>query len=158
MPLKYMHDQLEERVSENLARLIGIFHIMRNRGCGDGVKPPALDPQYYIMGFLLEEELPISEIGRRLQRSKPNMTAIIGKLLHEGKVRRISDRKDRRVTRISITRKGRLAMRERKKAVKAAIRRNLAPLSRRDKERLCSSLEVVNEMAQRLGSDKHGRS
>jgi DNA-binding MarR family transcriptional regulator len=128
--------------------LIRIYHIMRNRS-GKGAKPPPMDPQYPILGFLMREDLPISEIGERLQRSKPNMTAIIGKLLTEGKIRKKQDSRDRRITLISITSKGRHAMERRTKEVMECIKANMMPLARSDQERLAAALETINEIAKK---------
>jgi DNA-binding MarR family transcriptional regulator len=145
--------QLEERIAGNLVDLMQIFRIMRTRAGSEGIKP--MDPQYTVMGILLHEDLPISEIGSRLCRSKPNMTALIGKLLREGKVKRVPDRKDRRITRIAITRKGEQAMEKRKAIVKECIKKNLSGIRKRDLERFCSSLETVNEIALKVARDRH---
>jgi DNA-binding MarR family transcriptional regulator len=142
------HDRLEERISKSLVGLIRIYYIMRNRS-GKGAKSPPFDPQYYILGFLMKDGLPISEIGRRLQRSKPNMTALINRLIKEGKVRKSQDARDKRISRITITNKGREAMERRTKEVMGCIKQNLAPLERKDLERLCESLETVNEIARK---------
>jgi len=147
--------RLEERIAKNLVDLIQIFRIMRTRAGSEGIKP--MDPQYTVMGILLHEDLPISEIGSRLCRSKPNMTALIGKLLREGKVKRVPDREDRRITRIAITRKGELAMEERTGIVKECIKKNLSGLPRQDLERFCSSLESVNEIVLKVSRDRMGR-
>jgi DNA-binding MarR family transcriptional regulator len=149
-----MTSHLEERIARNLTKLIQVFRLMRDRhGYGAG-KPLPLDPQFCALGFLLHDELPISEIGRRLQRSKPSMTAIIGKLLRQGKVRRVPDRKDRRVTLIAITDKGRAAMEERAEAIRGRMKENLAVLSDAEKRRLCRSLETVNEIAGKVSATK----
>jgi DNA-binding MarR family transcriptional regulator len=153
-----MTAQIEERIARNMVDLIRVFHIMRNRGRDEGVKPPPMDPQYYILRFLLHEDLPISEIGRRLQRSKPNMSAIIGKMLRDGTVRKARDMRDLRVARIVITARGRRALEKRMGHVKSCIKSNLARLGKADKERLNSSLEIVNTIAQKVSKDADGRS
>jgi DNA-binding MarR family transcriptional regulator len=145
--------QLEERIAGNLVDLMQIFRIMRTRAGSEGIKP--MDPQYTVMGILLHEDLPISEIGSRLCRSKPNMTALIGKLLREGKVKKVPDRKDRRITRIAITKKGEQTMEKRKAIVKGCIKKNLSGLPRKELERFCSSLETVNEIALKVARDRH---
>ena len=63
--------------------------------------------QYQILGLLEHYKyLPISEIGRKLILSRPNMTAHLDKLVSEGLVKRIPDENDRRVINIGITQEG----------------------------------------------------
>ncbi|SQC01138.1 MarR family winged helix-turn-helix transcriptional regulator [Clostridium tetanomorphum] len=63
--------------------------------------------QSMVLGVLYEEEsLPISEIGKKLEISKPQMTVIIDKLIKQDLVERIPDKKDRRVININLTTKG----------------------------------------------------
>lgn len=50
--------------------------------------------QSMVLGVLYEEEsLPISEIGKKLEISKPQMTVIIDKLIKQDLVERIPDKK-----------------------------------------------------------------
>ena len=143
-----MKPPLDERIARNLTDLIQIFRIERDRGhC---IKPHPMDPHYCVLGFLLHGDLSISEIGMKLQRSKPNMSAIISRLLREGKIRKVADHADRRVMRISITGKGRLTIAQRMRNIRKHIKDNLTVLDKRDKERLCASLEIVNEMARKV--------
>ncbi len=145
-----MNSHLEERIARNLTDLVQVFRLIRDsHGYGAG-KPIPLDPHYCTLGFLQHGELPISEIGLRLQRSKPNMTAIVGRLLREGKVRKAGDRKDRRVSLVAITRKGRKALEERAETARGRIKENLSALGEGDKRRLLASLETINGIARRL--------
>jgi DNA-binding MarR family transcriptional regulator len=138
------------KAADGLIDLVMVFYMMRNRHAAGGVKPPPYDPQYWILGFLMREDLPISEIGRRLMRSKPNMTALAGKLLREGKVRRVPDRKDRRVVRLSITRRGRMFLMMKKKMIRKSMIDNLSGLDGMELEELRSSLARVNRIIKRL--------
>ena len=139
-----------EKIAEDMVALIRIFHIMKNRAGGAGVKPPPMEPQYWILGFLVKEDLPISEIGRRLQRSKPNMTALVDKLMVEGKVKRLADKEDRRIVRISVTEKGKRFLEDRKRDVKESIKQNLSRLDDKELETLCDSLGKVNRIITKI--------
>ncbi len=132
------------RISENLVRLIRTVMVIHRRKSGD--KPLTHDPTYWVLGLLLYEELPISEIGRRLSRSKPNMTALIDKLMEEGMVSRIPDKQDRRVINIAITEKGRLLMKVKKREVMENVKASLVHLDKQEVDRLYSALEEVNSI------------
>ena len=148
-----MEDDSTERIAESLFSLIQIFHIMKDKGNASSVRPPPLDPAYPVLWFLSHERLPISELGRRLQRSKPNMTAIIDKLESEGKVRRGAGKTDRRIVMIEITPKGRRAIEKRKMIVKESIKSRISGLGPSEREVFCSSLENVNRIAMKLSRD-----
>lgn len=141
------------RIADSLVSLVRIFHIMRDYGERSGLKMLPLDPQYAALGLLNKEDLTMSELGRRLERSKPNMTAIINGMIKGGAVRRLPDKKDRRVVRISVTRKGVRLLEERKRAVRGSIAMNLSRLSDLDLETLCDSLENINSIAAKLERD-----
>jgi DNA-binding MarR family transcriptional regulator len=144
-----MASPLDERIARNLTDLIQIFRIERGRS--DAIKPHPMDPHYCALGLLLHGDMSISEIGMKLQRSKPNMSAIISRLLKEGRIRKVADEKDKRIMRISITGKGRMMMDQRMKRVREHIKDNLSVLDKEEKERLCSSLQIVNQMARKVG-------
>jgi DNA-binding MarR family transcriptional regulator len=142
-----------ERIASQLVELIGVFSIMRNREAARQGKSRPFDPHYMILCILMHESLPISEIGKRLHRSRPNMTAIIDRLIGEGKVVREHDKNDRRVVNIVITHKGRQYLEERRKIIRDNIKRNISILSRRDQEILCDSLENVTSIAGKMSGD-----
>ncbi|VVC02784.1 MarR family protein [Candidatus Bilamarchaeum dharawalense] len=142
-----------EKIENSLVYLIRVFQIMRDRACKFGVRSPLMDPSYVILSFLIKEELPISEIGKRLQRSKPNMTAIINRLIKEGTVQKLTDKNDRRITRVIITQKGREYIENRKRTVRKSVRENLETLSNEDLDILHKSLENVNRIASKINGD-----
>lgn len=149
-----MDTPMTERIAENLFSLIQIFHIMRDRNiAARGTKPVPMEPGYPALCFLMREDLSISELGRRLQRSKPNMTSIIDRLEREGKVRRIASESDRRVSMIRITQEGKKSIERRKTIVKECIKRNLSRLDRAEQDVFCRSLENVNAIAEKLSRD-----
>lgn len=141
-----------ERIAGQLVELIGVFNIMRNREAARRGESRPFDPHYMILCILMHESLPISEIGKRLHRSRPNMTALIGRLIEEGKVRREHDAKDRRIVRVAITRKGRQFVEERRRVVRSNIKRNISSLGQKDQEILCSSLENVTRITKRMSN------
>ena len=145
-----MDETRVERISRSMGSFIRVFQIMRNRSESSGIRPPPLDPQYVVLAILRDGPLPMSELSGRLGCSKPNVTALAGRLIDEGFARRRQDKMDRRVTRIEITGKGRMIMEERGKAARAAIRANLSKLGEKDLDQLCESLERVNMIIAKL--------
>ena len=132
-----------EKIANSLVYLIRIFRIMRDKACEYGVKPPLLEPNYWILTFLTREELSISEIGRRLQRSKPNMTAIINKLISEGRVERREDPKDRRIVEVALTAEGQKYIEECWQKGRESVRARLSTLSDEEKVTLYKALEDI---------------
>jgi DNA-binding MarR family transcriptional regulator len=115
-----------------------------------GKKPITRDPEFVVLSVLTMEKLPISEIGRRLHRSKPGMSALIGRLLREGKVRRIPSEEDHRVTMIAITDKGCEAIRAKRKELKDRIRIIFSSLSDEEIGRIDSCLAELNTIIARV--------
>jgi DNA-binding MarR family transcriptional regulator len=148
-----MNEGQVERISQNLGRFMRVIHIMKNRSEKAGMKPLPLDPQYVMLSFLKDGPLPMSDLSRRGGCSKPNVTALTGRLIDDGLAAKQQDRGDRRVIRIGITKRGMALLERRKKAARAAIRANLSGLSEKDLDELCVSLEKVNRIIAKLGSD-----
>ena len=135
-----------ERVAENISRLGTTMFALRQQG----KKPITRDPEFVILSVLTTENLPISEIGRRLHRSKPGMSALIDRLLREGKVRRIPSEEDHRVTRIAITEQGREALLGKRHELKERVMLVFSPLTNEDLDRIDSCLIELNSIISRL--------
>ena len=58
----------------------------------------------------------MTEIGEKLFISKPNVTTLIDKLIEKGLTERLSDKQDRRIIKIKVTKKG-LAFVEKNKKI-----------------------------------------
>lgn len=138
-----------ERVVENISVLGTTMFAIRQQG----KKPITRDPEYVILSVLTTEKLPISAIGRRLHRSKPGMSALIGRLLREGKVRRIPSEEDHRVTMIAITEKGRETIQAQRAELRERIRGILSPLSDEEVGRIDACLAELNAIIARLRID-----
>ena len=62
---------------------------------------------YYAMVYLKKHEsLSMTDLGKMLEISKPNVTALINKLIVKGFVIRTSDQQDRRIIMIRLSAKG----------------------------------------------------
>jgi MarR family 2-MHQ and catechol resistance regulon transcriptional repressor len=149
-----MRNEQLDAIGDNLQLFFPFFHRKLMKGGNPHVgKKPAIQ-QYPVLGMLLrDEELPMSEIGRHLYISKPNMTTLIDKLIEEGKVGRRPDKNDRRIINIAITKKGRDFMKAHKRLVKENIKRNLSCLSDKDLAILCASLETIKDILSKISED-----
>lgn len=105
-------------------------------------------PIYYQVIHMLEQEgdLPISVIGDRLFMSRPNMTWNIDKLVNDGMVKRVPDKKDRRVTLVSVTPEGKEFLKKSRKQVKKDIEMNLSPLSDKEFEELYNCMKTIKKV------------
>ncbi len=148
-----MDEARVERIAKNVWSFMRAVHIMKSRSEESGMKPLPMDPQYMLLGLLKQGAMPMTELGRHLGRSKPNMTAIVDGLIDGGLARRLHDKSDRRIVRIEMTEKGKTVMEERKKTARQAIRANLAELSESELEELCDSLEKVNRIIAKANRD-----
>jgi DNA-binding MarR family transcriptional regulator len=101
-------------------------------------------PEFRVMLFLmLRNAQPISKVGRWLGISKPNMTAVIDKLIASGYVERRSNTKDRRIIDVYITAKGRHHVETCKAEACEWVKKRLSTLSPEDIDSLYMSLETL---------------
>jgi DNA-binding MarR family transcriptional regulator len=148
-------DKKIEEIIENLTALVRLFHLVKNEEQESGIRPLPLDPQYWILLFLLKKDLTMSELGKKLYRSKPNMTAIVDKLIAENLITRLADANDRRVIRIAITDQGRNFIKSRKKEMKEALKSNLANLKEDELYSLGNHLQEMNQIILKIGERKN---
>jgi DNA-binding MarR family transcriptional regulator len=93
--------------------------------------------------LILRDSQPISTIGGLLGISKPNMTAVIDRLIAYGYVERRPSTEDRRIIDISVTTEGRRYMEACKTEACESVRKRLSTLSTEDIDSLCASLENI---------------
>jgi DNA-binding MarR family transcriptional regulator len=103
-----------------------------------------MSSEFRVMLFLvLRDSQPISTIGGLLGISKPNMTAVIDRLIAYGYVERRPSTEDRRIIDISVTTEGRRYMEACKTEACESVRKRLSTLSTEDIDSLCASLENI---------------
>lgn len=93
---------------------------------------------------------PVSQIGKDLAISKPNMTPIIDKLLSEGLVNRYYDQNDRRVIRVEINDKARELFKGHQEFMKAQVSNKLSALEEDDVETLNECLTKMYDICAKL--------
>ncbi len=146
-----MDDDYLETVFNDLVSIMRTFHQVKHCGESGDRKLLPVEPQDWTLFYLTRKKATMSELGGRLQRSKPNMTAIIDRLVAEGKVRRLSDENDRRIIWIEITDAGKASVGLKKEEIKSIFKNVLSRLSVEDLTTLSNSLGEVNRILSKLG-------
>jgi DNA-binding MarR family transcriptional regulator len=102
---------------------------------------------YQILGTLkVHGTMSISEIGRVLCISKPNMTIFINNLVKNGHVIRSPHKTDRRITNIDITHEGSQFLMESRRIVEKIIENNISHLNQEEYQALNDSLETIKNL------------
>jgi DNA-binding MarR family transcriptional regulator len=86
---------------------------------------------------------PMSELGKCLLVSKPNITFLVDHLVEDGLVKRVPDESDRRVIYIHLTEKGKQFVQRKKEQALAMITDKLSTLKDLDLDDLSKSLDKV---------------
>jgi len=143
-----------EKIGDSIVMFFPLFHRKLMKGQYPGIKKPPAQ-QYPLLGRLMwQGPLPMSELARGICMSKPNMTSLINQMVVEGKVKRSADKYDKRVVKISITKKGVDFMKAHQKLVKDNIRANLSSLGESDIKKLYMSMENIKAIISKIDEDK----
>lgn len=125
--------------------------ILRVASPGKRVNP--INTQFQVLAIVMDSgSLRISEIGRRLGISSPNMTPLIDRLIEKGYAERQLDSKDRRVIKIGISQKGRRFVAVRRRLVRNTIRKNLSTLGSEEVAILSTTIQTFRQIIARVGN------
>jgi DNA-binding MarR family transcriptional regulator len=103
------------------------------------------------LGILsVSTQLPVSELGRRLKISKPQVSLIVGRLEEDGLVKRSVDSLDRRVSCLEITDQGRETLDRNVNEIKAGMKKKLSVLSGAERAELKRSFSSIVEILGKL--------
>jgi len=118
-------------------------------------KKPHLTPGSHYLLVTLEKNgiLSMSEIGKILSMPKPNVTALVDKLIIEKLIERLPDRQDRRIINIQLTKKGNKLIGDMKKAMRDNIAQKLMALSDKELMLLSVSLQNVKNILSKINSN-----
>jgi DNA-binding MarR family transcriptional regulator len=145
-----MNDPMVDKAADGLLALMPLYHkhIFRINRRISGLEAA----QYQVLGVLMKSgPLSMSDIGRRLYISKPYMTALIDSLMIKGWIERGKAPDDRRVIIITITPSGKKHLRRAFEVYKTDVKNLLAGLGNNDINQLCSSLENLQKIFEKLG-------
>ncbi|WP_292370709.1 MarR family winged helix-turn-helix transcriptional regulator [Methanoregula sp. UBA64] len=140
-----MAEDFRGRAAEALIALIPLYYknVMRNRHTANGV----LIAEYHTLGLLMKyKALPMSEIGDRLYISRPYMTRLADIMIADGLVERQADPKDRRVTNLAITAKGKKFLKESVSKYKKDLMESFGGLTDAELEHLGKALEEAYQI------------
>jgi DNA-binding MarR family transcriptional regulator len=142
---------LSEKVADELYNVLPIVHKKLVGSMSRGLEIELTHYHLSILGMLRKNEpISISEIGNRLLISKPQMSAIIDKLITQELVSRKTDTLDRRIIHIYITEKGRTELIKAEIRIKKNIKMKLAGLEEKDLEILSKSIENLSIIASKI--------
>jgi len=146
----YKEDMLD-RISENILLFFPLFYrnILKLAHGNNRVNPITMQLRVLIMLTHAGMMQP-SEIGIRLGISKPNVSALIDKLIVLGYVERRPDGKDRRVIHIAITARGRRFVAKRLSQVRKGIKHNLSGLDHVELDNLNMALDTFNNIISKM--------
>jgi DNA-binding MarR family transcriptional regulator len=142
-----------DQMLDDIFNVVPLFHRTLLKPGNSSHNPMSSD--FKVMGILVRHgPLPMSRIGQWLGISKPNMTAIIDKLISDGRVERRQDPKDRRIVEVSLTAEGKRHMQERLRETREQIRARLSTLSPEETDSLYASLENIRVILTKLNEVK----
>ena len=92
----------------------------------------------------LDAPLRITDVAQWLERSPNSVSMIVDRMVKAGLLRRVRDRKDRRVVNVFLTSKGEKAFGPATVAVRKAAQQIMLSLSQKDKHAFVSLSEMIN--------------
>ncbi|ADZ09684.1 regulatory protein MarR [Methanobacterium lacus] len=96
----------------------------------------------------------ISNLGRKINVSKSQMTSRVDQLVEDGLIERINDTEDRRIIRIQLTKNGKNFLKDSKKNIEAEMNELIAPLSVEDIEDLKTSVLTIKKIVLKIQQSK----
>ncbi|CDM69736.1 Transcriptional regulator, MarR family [Clostridium bornimense] len=114
---------------------------------GHCIPPSHIKVIFYLHGH---DSASVSEIGKKLYISKPNMTPIIDKLVNEGFVTRYEDPNDRRVLRVKLSEKSIIFLDEVKENITKQFVSKLSVLDESELMELSNSADTIKNILSKL--------
>jgi len=150
-----MEDKKIEQFTNNIIMIFPIYHkhLIRTQEKCSLITP--YNPQIRILGMLMMRgPMHMSVISQKLCVTKPNITKLINKLIAEKLVEKNYEKKDKRVTNIKLTQKGKQYLIKRKKETQSIIKKNLSVLNKKDFNNLVNASEEMIKVLSKLNKDE----
>lgn len=96
----------------------------------------------------------ISNLGRKINVSKSQMTSRVDQLVEDGLIERINDEKDRRIIRIQLTSEGRKFLKSSPKDIEANANKLIDPLNIEDLKELQTSIKTIKKIVKKIQQSK----
>lgn len=149
-----MNDIELEIITNNLFSLFPLFHKKLLHPSDCFLKKDISPSHFHILAILKEAgKMSVSEIGKKLSISKPNMTPLIDKLVEEKMVERLPNSEDRRIINIALTSKGMEYIDLLKEQLANSMKSKLTFLSTEELEELSSSLQSIKNILSKINSN-----
>lgn len=104
-----------------------------------------------LMRFLkIEGACTMTDLGKRLYVSKPNITVLVNKLVEFNMVKRMLDESDRRIIYIELTDIGRTSLEKHTEAMKEAFYKSIQKFNIDDLELLKTTLNNMKMLAEKM--------
>jgi DNA-binding MarR family transcriptional regulator len=146
-----MDKQLIEDIIESIFAAMPVMQRRMLSFVDNHISQGLTHSHFAILGMLNRTDaLAVSEIGKRLWISKPQMTAMIDKLVDLQYVVRTPDIKDRRVIHISLTEEGEKFLIQARAIIKKNLAEKVSHLSLEDLELLAQSLKNITNIGSKL--------
>jgi len=144
-------EDMLDSISENILQFFPLFYknILKLAHGNSRVNPITMQLRVLIMLTHAGMMQP-SEIGIRMGISKPNVSALVDKLIVLGYLERRPDEDDRRVIHISITARGRRFVAGRLQLMRNGIKKNLSGLSHEELNSLNTALDTFKKIISKM--------
>jgi DNA-binding MarR family transcriptional regulator len=150
IPAGYKEYRLD-RISENILLFFPLFYKNILRLQHKKARKNPINMQLRMLIMLTHAGLmQPSEIGIQMGISKPNVSALVDKLILLGYVERTPDEVDRRMIHIAITARGRRFVAGRLQMVRKGIKNNLSGLSHDELDSLNTALDTFKKIISKM--------
>ena len=140
-----------DRVSEDILLLLPLLYRTLLRVTHGKTRKNPINMQLRMLIMLTHAGMmQPSDIGIRMGISKPNVSALIDKLIVLGYVERRPDERDRRVIHIALTARGRKFLANRLQVVRKGIKYNLSVLDSADLDSLYGALDTFKMIISKM--------
>lgn len=136
-----------ERIVDHLLSVVPLFY-RKFMLPGEFSSQRHMPPSQTQVLLLLHEKgtLAVSEIGKHLAISRPNMTPLLNKLIQEELVERHYSEKDRRVILISLTEDGKSLVSQYQQFILNKLQEHFQTLSENERIQLIHSLQTIQHL------------
>jgi DNA-binding MarR family transcriptional regulator len=142
-----LEDQKIDEVAEGFLKIFPVV-IKYFIQLGDKLSDPTYSYQEYQALHILKEcgKLPISTVGAMLLISKPRMTVLVDKLTRAGFIKRVPNKEDRRIIKISLTEKGVAFTAAHRQNLKEGVIERFENLSSDEMDDFLSAMNTVQDV------------
>jgi DNA-binding MarR family transcriptional regulator len=146
-----LENQAIEQIVDDLFEILPVIRKKLINILDEGSKGEISHYHFIILNMIgRSDALSVSEIGQRISVSRPQMTAMIDKLVSLELVTRLTDSGDRRIIRISITPAGRTLLSRARKRIKMHLVKKLGLLDEKDLAIFAAAINNFKVIGQKI--------